>query len=216
MSIRDAIGPATTSAKEVMRRKLRDALGLNTQQPASNENLNAACLPAIDDVYQAFVANFRAQGGKCKVCGKEQIMPFMVQFLKSQKYGQIFCNSPFLESYLKAGNVPVQSSLNLDFPPEIVVVYADLMIARSGSFVFSQKFSIYPSVKNVASDILVIGASTRIVPDVNNALELLADEDKKSNTGLVEIVTPAHPEIIDGKEKYSKINPRIILLLAND
>ena len=216
MDIKETIGAAATSPKEVMRKKLRDALGSKLQQPASNENLNAANLPPITDTVQTFVANFRANGGKCKICESAQIMDFMVQFLKAQKYERIFCNCPSFMPYFQAGNVQAMSVLSHDFPPEITVAYADLMIARSGGFVFTQKFSLYPSLKNTASDILVIGSVTRIVPDVHNALEVLAAEDTKSNTGLVEVFTPSSPENIDGKESYSKLNPRIILLLANE
>ncbi|MBP5710512.1 MAG: hypothetical protein J6W84_06000 [Bacteroidales bacterium] len=216
MDIKDTISAATTSPKEVMRKNLRDALGSKLQQPASNENLNAATLPPMTDAVQTFVQNFRNSGGKCKICESNQIMGLMVQFLKAQKYERIFCNCPSFMPYFQAGGVQVLSALNNDFPPEIVVAYADMMIARSGGFVFTQKFSLYPSLKNIAQDILVIGSVTRIVSDIHNALEVLAAEDTKSNTGLVEIVTPSQPENIGGSDSYSKLNPRIILLLAKD
>lgn len=215
MEKNDTLGPAATSPKEVMRRNLRDALGSKLQQPVSNENLNAANLPPIADVMQTFVSNFRSKGGKCKICDNSMIMSFMVQFLKAQKYERIFCDCPSFFQYFKSANIPFMSVLSPDFPPDIAVVYADLMIARSGGFVFSQKYSLYPSHKNLASDILIIGSVTRIQPDVHNVLETLAAEDTKNNTGLVEIVTPQPPEIVDGKEQYSKLNPRMILLLAD-
>ena len=54
MDIKDTISAATTSPKEVMRKNLRDALGSKLQQPASNENLNAATLPPMTDAVQTF------------------------------------------------------------------------------------------------------------------------------------------------------------------
>ncbi|MCQ2286263.1 MAG: hypothetical protein MJZ76_05250 [Bacteroidales bacterium] len=220
MNNMDAMGAAETSAKEIIRKRLHGMANVQPAQPVSSEDLQAAVLPSIDNLVQHFVAQFRAMGGKCKLCNDvSHMMNCMVQLLKNQNYNQIFCNSPFLVDLLQQQQINASSSYSSDFPPQVAVLYAEQLIARSGSFVFSQQYSIYPSCKNIAPDLLIVGSVSRLVPDLHDALDVMASDESNQKSenlgGMLEIVTPSLPQLLNGEEVYTKENPRMILLLSN-
>jgi hypothetical protein len=88
-------------------------------------------------------------------------------------------------------------------------VYAEALIAISGSVFFSNENSYYVSVKNLAKDLIVISFAEKIVTTISEALAL--QWQNGSNEGSIyEILTPT---LFSSPDKYSAKEPRIILML---
>lgn len=206
-----------TSNKEVMRGKIRSVLGSKPLVPMNSAELSEVSLPPIPKelLVQEFTQRFRQAGGKCKLCANPQDLAFYAAtLLKNQKYRQIFCNSEFLKDALAQHGVTVSMAQTPELEPEVIVVYADVLVAREGSFGFTQAFSRYPSNRNVAPDFLIVATSSRIVSDLNDALELLERENSESKQGLLEFLKPQLADVLDGRDVFSKKNSRMILLLG--
>ncbi len=87
------------------------------------------------------------------------------------------------------------------------------MIARSGSLLFTQKHSLYPSVKNLAKDLLIISFTSNVVPDVKHALANTRKNEPTGQLPICEIVLPTKLEKLENKEEYTPISPRFNLIL---
>jgi L-lactate utilization protein LutC len=96
---------------------------------------------------------------------------------------------------------------------DVAIVYSDMLIARTGSMLFTQKFSLYPSVKNITKDIIVVAFEKNLVLDLKDALALQQEKNQGIPYDFMEVITPTKPVNDKGEEDYSPLEPRYILLL---
>lgn len=205
-----------TSAKEQIRKNLRHALGLRSTQPIPHIDYTSPILLPIDNVLNVFVQNFRSQGGKCKLCDKDEFFNDLSRFANNQQFTSILNTSQFLVRYLKEMNISFQHAISFDQNPDLAIVYADFFIARSGGVVLSQQYSIYPSIRNLAQDVLIVGFASNVLPDLKNVLEIANNVENKQKTFL-EIIHPSQPTVNEnGEQGYSLLNPRLSLLMIKN
>jgi L-lactate utilization protein LutC len=96
---------------------------------------------------------------------------------------------------------------------DVAIVYSDMLIARTGSMLFTQKFSLYPSVRNITKDIIVVAFEKNLVLDIKDTFQLQQEKNQGNLYDFVEIITPTKPVNDKGEENYSLLEPRFILLL---
>ncbi|MEG1556521.1 MAG: hypothetical protein RR356_07345 [Bacteroidales bacterium] len=202
-----------TSSKETIRRNIRHALSSKSPNTFPNIDINSELFEPIPDLLKEFVVNFRAMGGKYIPCTKENFVERLLKLIASQQYQSLLNTSTSLTNFLVENEISFYNVIDANSPVDAALVYADILIARSGSFVCSQKSSLYPSVKNLAQDLIIVSFLPNIVSDIKNAIALQQKRNQNAVHEMTEIVTPAIPPIIDGKENYSPLNPRYILLL---
>lgn len=203
----------TTSPKEIIRKNIRHALNEKTRAAQPVADPTHPLLPAVNG--QTFLEQFRKGGGQCKICTRENFMQYLLKFLEAKKYRHIFNNCPSLSTYLHQNEVAFQEVLSPSAQPEIAIALADNLIVRSGSLVFSQQYTRYASVRNIAPVLLAIGFVSNMVMDLKDVLDNCgADSQKK--TGMLEVITPTLPDMVDGQPAYTPAHPQVLLLLVEN
>ncbi|MDR2980493.1 MAG: LUD domain-containing protein, partial [Bacteroidales bacterium] len=109
--------------------------------------------------------------------------------------------------------IPTLDAFLTNNPADAAVVFSDTLIARSGSVLFKQEHTQYPSVKHLAKDIIVISRINNIVRDLKEALRFQNEINNNLATPLMEIITPSLPEQTEDDTVYTAINKRFILFL---
>lgn len=204
-----------TSSKETVRKNIRHALASKSPSKFPNIDLTSELFDSPEDVLIDFVANFRNAGGKYIPCTKENFMERLVKLIKSQQYKSILNTSSSLDVQLTKNNIFFYNSIDSSSQVDAVIVYSNILIARTGSMLFSQKNSLYPSVRNLGKDIIVVAFANHIIPDLKGALNAQQQISGGNMPPISEIITPTLPELVDGKEIFPPSESRIILLLVS-
>jgi L-lactate utilization protein LutC len=204
-----------TSSKETVRKNIRHALASKSSSKFPNIDLTSELFDPLDNVTIDFVNNFRNAGGKYIPCTKENFMERLIKLIKSQQYKSILNTSSSLDVQLTKNNIFYYNSIDSSSPVDAVIVYSNLLIARTGSMIFSQKNSLYPSVRNLGKDMIVVAFANHIISDLKEALNAQQQINGANIPPVSEIITPTLPELVDGKEIFSPSESRIILLLVS-
>ncbi|HPY80259.1 MAG TPA: hypothetical protein PK548_00285 [Bacteroidales bacterium] len=212
-SFSNSFNSKNTSAKELIRKNIRHALASKNQEPLPNIDVNQPLFAPIDEPLKEFVDNFRKQGGRCLLSDKEQFLNNVEKFIQSQGYNAILCTINYIADHLRAKKISFQNVINANYNADLAIIYAESLIARSGSLLFTQKHSLYPSVKNLAKDLLIISFTSNVVPDVKQALGNTRKNEPTEQLPICEIVLPTKLETLENKEEYTPISPRFNLIL---
>lgn len=197
----------TTSPKEIIRKNIRHALNAKTREALPSVDQTQPLLPVVDG--QTFLNMFRKGGGQCKLCSKDNFMQYLLKFLSAKQYRRIFNNCPSLSPYLQQNGVFFQEVVSPSMQPEVMIALADNLIVRSGSLVFSQQYMLYPSVRNIAPVLLAIGFVSNMVVDLKDVLD-----KNVADAGMLEVITPTMPDMVDGQPMYTPAHPQVLLLLV--
>ena len=104
--------------------------------------------------------------------------------------------------------------MDINTPADAAIVFSDALIAHSCSFVFSPRNSLYPSVKGIASDLIIVAFANNIVPDMKTALAMQQERNEGKLYELNEIICPTPLTIRDNQEIRTPLTPRYILMLV--
>lgn len=209
-----SIDPQNTSPKEIIRRNIRHALSNKSPVKFPNIDISKELFDEVKEPADTFVKKFRENGGKFIPCDRSQFNEYLLKLLKSQRYNSIFCAEHSLARLLTDSQIPYMNTLLPNIPADAAIVYSDLLIARSGSIVFTQRYQLYPSIKNMASDIIVIAKIQNIVRDLKEALQIQMTRGLKNPVPFFEIITPTLPLDKENESGYSPSSPRYILFLV--
>jgi hypothetical protein len=116
---------------------------------------------------------------------------------------------------LENANISFQKCIDIAQPVDMTIVYSDFLIARSGSLLFSPKYSLYPSIKNLAKNIFVIAFENHIVPDLKTIFEMQENLSQRKNFDFFEIITPTNPVNDSDETFFSSTDPMFILFLIS-
>jgi hypothetical protein len=86
------------------------------------------------------------------------------------------------------------------------------LISRSGSLLFSQKYSLYPSVLNLGTDLIVVSFSEKIVPDLQSGFKVMEAKYEGKPYEFAEVITPS---VKTDNQEFSPKQPQIILFLIH-
>ncbi len=200
--------------KEVIRKKIKQALRSKNAKTFTSLDANADILVPIDDVVTEFRMNYKMAGGKHILCTKENFADMLVHLIENQHYPTILNTAKALSPLLAKHNIHCYDSIDSSSPVDAAIVFANQLIARNGAMVFSQKLSLYPSVKNLAKDIIVVAMVQNIVPDLKTVLDQYQPTGNGKPHDMLEIITPTNTPIVDGKNVYTPNEPRYIMLLV--
>jgi hypothetical protein len=196
------------ATKEKIRKNIRHAL---TQKKSSSPLKIDTTTPMFikdEDLVRSFVSNFRNSGGVFIPCTKDNFAERLLYLLNAKKYHFILNTNKSLNKILEGARVTFSDFIEPDKPVDAVIVYSDLLISRSGSLVFSQKHSLYPSVLNLGTDILVVALADHILEDIGSVFKVLKEKYDGKMYEFTEIITPSKkPE----DQEFTPQNPQIIL-----
>ena len=204
--------------KESIRQNIRNALS-NKMEVVNAEldmNINADVYQPIPNLVAFFVEKFRAAGGLYVPCTNQDLVSVLIRLCKSQKYGNVLSTSPFFSQYLEKYQVPYVTAISAVESADAAVVASNVLIARTGSVGFSQALNVYPSVRGLARDLIVISRERCVFQDLDDALNFQMRKNDNKAFPLTEFLLPTPIEKVDGVPQSTPVNPRIILFLVSD
>ena len=202
-----------TTSKENMRRNIRHALTQKSTSKFPYIDIHADIFETLTNLPATFCANFRNLGGKLIGCDKENFVDRLHKLIVGQRYATILNTNHSISPALTKRNINYITCVDTHQQVDVAIFYSDMLIARTGSMVFAQKFSQYPSVRNITKDIIVVAFEKNIVPDIKDAFILQQEKNQGVPYDFVEIITPTKQVNEKGEDTYSPLNPRFILLL---
>ena len=202
-----------TTPKENMRRKIRHALTQKSTSKFPSIDLHADIFAKPEHLLAEFCNNFRNAGGKLILCNKENFVKRLNQIITGQGFTTILNVSPSITPALEKRNLNYITCLDNLQQVDVAFVYCDQLIARTGSMMFTQKHSLYPSVRNITKDIIVVAFQKNLALDLKDALQMQQEKNQGNSHNFVEIITPTKPVNDKGEENFSPQEPRFILLL---
>jgi L-lactate utilization protein LutC len=202
-----------TTIKENMRRKIRHALTQKSTNKFSCIDVHADVFEKPENLLEEFCTHFRNAGGKLILCNRENFVERLHQLIENKKYATILNTNHSIAPALTKRNLNYISCIDSHQQVDVAIVYSDMLIARTGSMLFAQKFSLYPSVKNITKDIIVVAFEKSLVFDLKDVFHLQQTRNQGELYDFVEIVTPTKPVNDKEEENYTIHEPRFILLL---
>jgi L-lactate utilization protein LutC len=202
-----------TTTKENMRRKIRHALTQKSTSKFPYIDIHADVFEKPENLLAEFCTNFRDAGGKFIVCDKNNFVEILHKLIVGQRYATILNTNQSISPALTKRNLNFITCIDSHQQVDVAIVYSDILIARTGSMLFTQKFSLYPSVRNITKDIIVVAFEKNLVLDIKDAFQLQQEKNQGVLYDFVEIITPTKPVSDKGEENYSPLEPRFILLI---
>lgn len=168
----------------------------------------------MDNVQVQFWQNFQANGGKILRChSRQDRIKYLQMLAQDQQYNVVLNTHNNLCSDLEQAQVNYINSVSLNMPIDAVVAMSVFLVARTGSIGFTQPFSRFVSMRNLALDVIVISRMKDIVPDMETAL---ARNVKYTQGAGMEFITPEPLVKENNKEIRTPQKPRYILLLQDE
>lgn len=209
----ETLDTGSLSHKEMIRKNIREAMSNKSYSNYAGVDLSSPVLDKIQNPVVEFINNFRAAGGKFLPCGKNDFIKMMIHLVKSQHYDTLLNTNPKLGEYLNKYNVPHVNAINPNYPADAMLVFSDVLVARSGSVGFTQGVARYASVKNLAKDIIVVTRDVCVFEDMEDAIENLKKRHKNVQPPMVEFLTPTKPVNPAGTDDYQPTKPRFLMLM---
>ena len=209
---KNSLDPVAFATKEKIRKNIRHALSFNKSNMPVNIDINTPLFIPSEDILMEFVTKFRSSGGIFIPCTKENFKERLLYLLNGKKYLTILNTNKSLNKILESGQIHYTDFIEGDKPVDAAIVYSDVLISRSGSLLFSQKFSLYPSVLNLGTDLIVVSFSEKIVPDLQTGFKVMESKYEGKPYELAEVITPSTKT---DNQEYSPKQPQIILYLIH-
>ena len=202
-----------TTTKENMRRKIRHALTQKSTGKFPYIDMHTELFEKPEHLLVEFCSNFRAAGGKFIMCNKDNFVDILHKLIVGQRYATILNTNQSISPALTKRNLNYITCVDSHRQVDVAIVYSDMLIARTGSMLFTQKYSLYPSVRNITKDIIVVAFEKNLVLDLKDAFHLQQEKNQGTLYDFAEIITPTKLTNKKGEENYSPLEPRFILLL---
>jgi L-lactate utilization protein LutC len=204
---------SNTTSKENMRKKIRHALTQKSTSKFPYIDIHADPFEKPESLSKEFLQNFRKAGGKFILSDKNNFVDILHKLIVRQHYTAILNTNHSISPALTKRDLNYITCVDTHQQVDVAIVYSDMLIARTGSMLFTQKFSLYPSVKNITKDIIVVAFEKNLVLDLKDAITLQQEKNQGIPYDFVEVITPTKPVNDKGDEDYSPLEPRYILLL---
>lgn len=204
------------SEKENIRRNLRDALTYKKTCNYMAPDMSTPVLEPIEKPLAEFLNNFRAAGGKFIPCTKDDVVEKLIQIIQGQRYSTLLNTSPNLAKYLVHHNVSFVNAIDTYYPVDAMLLFSDMLVARSGSIGVTQEVARYASLKNLAKDIIVVSRDNCLYRELEDAIDYKLQRQNGIQPSIMEFLTPTKPEDENDFGAYQPTRPRFILLMVSD
>jgi len=201
------------TSKEDMRKAIRHALTEKSPIKFPNIDIHAELWDKPENLTTEFCENFRNAGGKFIICENTNFVEILHKLIDGQRYTTILNLSHSITPVLTKRNLNFITSVDVHQQVDVAIVYSDVLIARTGSMVFTQKHSLYPSVRNLSKNIIVVAFEKNIVLDLKDAFNFQQERNQGYLNDITEVVTPAKYVNENAEETHNQLHPKFILLL---
>ena len=224
------------TAKNKICQSIRKALATPVHVP--DINMEQELFSPIPDLLGCFQHNFEEAGGKLVPFSmdlsrmndrtyassfQKSVYGYLKDYeLEASRCMTVLNTSPHLAPVLANFNIPTIDYIRNSEPVDAVIVFAEFLIARTGSIVLSQRggLMLYPSIRNLARNIIVLSQASRIIPDLHFLTENTLTTQQKENRieesdfdfDMLEIIRPVKVE----DSMASPTVPHFSLLLVVD
>lgn len=224
------------NAKDNICQSIRKALATPVHVP--DINMDQELFPPIPNMLECFQQNFEAAGGKLVPFKmdvsrmndrayashfQKNVYDYLKDYeLETNRCMTVLNTSSQLAPVLANFNIPTIDYIRNSEPVDAAIVYAEFLIARTGSIVLSQRggLMLYPSIRNLARHIIVLSQSSRIIPDLHTLTQLTTTTQQKENRieesdfnfDMLEVIRPS---LVD-ENSISPTAPHFSLLLVVD
>jgi len=198
-----------TTSKENMRRNIRHALTQKSTSKFPQLDIHADIFENPTNLLAEFCHNFRNAGGKLIGCNQSNFVDHLHKLIVNQRFVTVLNTNQSLASKLAEKNINYITCVNSNQPVDVAIFYSKLLIARTGSLLFAQKYSLYPSVRNITKNIIVVAFEKNLVFDLKDTFVFQQEHNQGALYDFTEIITPTKSV----EENYSILEPRFILLL---
>lgn len=210
------LNPNPNNDKDTIRKNICRALADKMSVKVTEAAPNAVCAPAHDDLFRTFITRYRLTGGKYIACTRQNLMDMLIRLLKSQNYFTLLNTNTQFKRYLDKNQVNYTEALDLSDSADAAVVFSTMLVASNGSIGFIQRQSRYPSMKNIASDLIVVSSTRYIYADVGEALRHCSLSKGNVAPALCEFLRPERLDGQEGPAAGTPQKPRFILLLLDE
>ena len=202
-------GEQKIKLKETVRKNISDALAADIHKVTNISLPKESWLPEHFNLQKEFLTLFRKLGGKYIPSSRTSFLNDVKQIIQKRKYLIVLNTSQYLTDVLKQHEIQHTDIKPFMGEADVAIVYADALIAISGSLFLSNAKSHYVSVKNLAKNLLVIAFEENIVATLSEALAL-QQQNGIAQGSIYEVITPTQ---LASYDEYSAKEPLIILLL---
>lgn len=211
------MGNQILTDKENIRRNIRNGLTYKKPYPSAPPEIGAGLgADSTEHPLVEFVRHFRGAGGKYIPCTKDNLVPRLIKIAQGQQYGTLLNTSPNLGQFLKKHHVRHVTAVNPMETVDAALFFSDMLIARTGAIGFTPSVSLYPSIRNLARDIIVVSRERCIFRDMEDALAYQLNRNGNAPNPITEFICPSQPEQSDGADVFTPRNPRFILMMVEE
>ncbi|MBQ7550741.1 MAG: hypothetical protein IJT04_04335 [Bacteroidales bacterium] len=190
------------SCKNAICQNIREALSSPNPVQIPNIDKRSELFDPIEDLLATFQKEFKSAGGKCitfeidrqKMEDKEyarnsisSIYKYVKKEIEIGKYNTVLNTSAKLTRVLHAFEIQTVDSMPTGVPADAAIAYAEFLVARTGHIVLSQRKDqmLYPSINNLAKNLIILSSNSSIVPDLKHLLTGLTyeEQDVANNSG---------------------------------
>ena len=213
----NSMGNQLLTDKENIRRNIRNGLAYKKTYPTMPPDLSSGLgVTSQEHPLVEFVRHFRGAGGKYIPCTKDNLIPRLIKIAQGQQYGTLLNTSPNLGQFLLKHHVRHVTAVNPMETVDAALFFSDMLIARTGAIGFTPSVSLYPSVRNLARDIIVVSRERCIFRDMEDALTYQLTRNNNTPNPITEFICPSQPEKADGADVFTPQNPRFILMMVEE
>lgn len=213
---------------------IREALSSPNPIQPPNIDTKSELFDPINNPLEKFIEEFTTAGGKCvpfeiekqKMGDKEyargrisEIYRYVQKEIEIGKYGTVLNTSAKLSNVLQAFGIQTVDSIPNGSPADAAIAYAEFLIARTGHIALSQRNEqmLYPSINNLAKNLIILSSSASIVPDLKSLLSDLKcsiqdDNDKQQDDLQFDMMEFIKPQKVQ-EEEYTPRCQHITLVL---
>lgn len=230
----NSIETKSTACRNDVYKALRTALSSQSPIVVPRIDRNVPLFDPILNPLETFYENFTRKGGKCVVIEVDRsrmpdrqyaisklndIYGYVKTEVSQGRYNTVLNASPKLARVLESYQIPFVSALPVGQPADAAIIYAEYLVARTGSIVFSQReeLMLYPSARNLARNLIVLAGNNCLVPDLKDVLRAATQRIQEDNrpdavelqADTLEILCPTGVS----KEEATPAEPHVTLVL---
>lgn len=180
-----------SQAKENILRKVRQALEVPIERPATEPDFSASLYRSTtQEPSVLFAETFIQHKGEFIYCETQsEFLKKLATFLRNRQLSQVFVWEPDLQALLQQGGIPfffTDASLSA---VEAGITFCECLVARTGSLIVSSKqlsgrrLGIYPPLH------IVVAYTSQLVMDINDGLQLVEQKYGQAFPSMVSLVT---------------------------
>lgn len=191
--------------REKVLKRIRNALINKADISAEQQNVEVSLFkPLVNPVEFEFASNFTNTGGFFYYSENRQELKLALNaLLKEKKYLNVYCSNEELADLINTGTTAVYDNLDDLKSVPVVVTECEYLCARTGSILLSSFLSC--GRRGMASNdaLLIIAQIEQIVPDIQDAIQLMTDKYTED--------FPSQLTFVTGPSRTADIEKQLVL-----